>query len=31
MLNSVTDRPGALDFQASATTYRPREATNATP
>ncbi len=29
MLNSGTDRPGALDFQASATTYRPREAANA--
>lgn len=29
MLNSGTDRPGALDFQASATTYRPREAINA--
>jgi len=29
MLNSGTDRPGALDFQASATAYRPREAVNA--
>ena len=29
MLNSGTDRPGALDFQASPTSYRARESTNA--
>ncbi len=30
MLNSGSDRTGALDFQESAAAYRPREAANAT-